>query len=33
MTTQDVESLECRTLFTGEPGVLADLQVDANRDG
>jgi protein-arginine deiminase len=28
-----VESLECRRLFSGEPGVLADLQVDANRDG
>jgi hypothetical protein len=27
------ERLECRTLFAGEPGVLADLQVDANRDG
>ena len=28
-----LESLECRRLFAGEPGVLADLQVDANRDG
>jgi hypothetical protein len=27
------ESLESRRLFAGEPGVLADLQVDANRDG
>ena len=27
------ESLECRRLFAGEPGVVADLQVDANRDG
>src|SRR5687767_6326205 len=28
-----VECLERRTLFAGEPGVLVDLQVDANRDG
>jgi hypothetical protein len=27
------EALESRRLFAGEPGVLADLQVDANRDG
>ena len=28
-----LERLESRRLFAGEPGVLADLQVDANRDG
>src|SRR5262245_52155430 len=28
-----LEALESRRLFAGEPGVLADLQVDANRDG
>lgn len=27
------ETLEFRRLFSGEPGVLADLQVDADRDG
>src|SRR5262245_49091022 len=33
MKMRFVESLEFRRLFAGEPGVLADLQVDANRDG